>query len=126
MLENKFQAKLIKKLKNLYPDCIVMKNDPTYIQGIPDLLILHKNKWASLECKKSANARHQPNQDYYVDQMNDMSFSRFVYPENEQQVLDELKHKFEHVNITPLPSVCSRNEFVRPCLLQREKVAREA
>ena len=67
MLENKFQANLIKKLKKLFPDCMVMKNDPTYIQGVPDLLILYKDKWASLECKKSAKSRHQPNQDYYVD-----------------------------------------------------------
>lgn len=95
MLENKFQANLIKKIKKLFPDCIVMKNDSSYIQGIPDLLVLYKDKWASLECKKSANARHQPNQDYYVGQMNDMSFSRFIYPENEQEVLDELKHNFE-------------------------------
>lgn len=95
MLENKFQSGLIKKLKTAFPGCIVMKNDPTYIQGIPDLLVLYKDKWASLECKKSANARHQPNQDYYVGQMNEMSFSRFIYPENEQEVLAELKHNFE-------------------------------
>ena len=95
MLESKFQSDLIKKIKTIFPGCIVMKNDPTYIQGIPDLTLLYKNKWATLECKKSANARHQPNQDYYVGQMNDMSFSRFIYPENEQEVLDELKHNFE-------------------------------
>jgi hypothetical protein len=96
MLENKFQANLIKKIKRLYPGCIVMKNDSSYIQGIPDLLVLYKDKWASLECKKNAKARHQPNQDYYVSQMNDMSFSRFIFPENEEEVLDELKHRFEN------------------------------
>lgn len=96
MLENKFQANLIKKIKSLYPGCIVMKNDSSYIQGIPDLLVLYKNKWASLECKKSEKARHQPNQDYYVDQMNNMSFSRFIYPENEATVLDELKLIFDN------------------------------
>lgn len=96
MLENKFQANLIKKIKALYPGCIVMKNDPTYIQGIPDLLVLYKDKWVSLECKKSANARHQPNQDYYVKQMDDMSFSRFIFPENEDEVLNELRHKFDN------------------------------
>lgn len=59
MLENKFQANLIKELKKRFPSCIVMKNDPTYIQGIPDLLVLHKDKWAALECKKSEGAKRQ-------------------------------------------------------------------
>ena len=63
MLENKFQSKLIKEIKKLFPGCIVMKNDSSYIQGIPDLLVLYKDKWASLECKKTANARKQPNQE---------------------------------------------------------------
>lgn len=90
MLENKFQAKVIKELKQMFPDCIVMKNDSSYIQGIPDLLVLNKNKWASLEIKKNANAKKQPNQEYYVDKMDQMSFSRFVCPENKDQVLDEL------------------------------------
>lgn len=96
MLENKFQANLIKKLKKDYPGCFVLKNDPTYIQGIPDLLVLYKDKWAALECKKSSKARHQPNQDYYVEQMNKMSFSSFICPENEDEVLSELKHRFEN------------------------------
>jgi hypothetical protein len=96
MLENKFQANLIKKIKGMYPECIVMKNDSSYIQGIPDLLVLHKDKWVSLECKKSAKARHQPNQDYYVERMNSMSFSSFIYPENEEKVLGEIKVLFDN------------------------------
>ncbi len=96
MLENKFQANLIKKLKKLYPDCFIMKNDSSYMQGVPDLLVLNKDKWATLECKKSANARHQPNQDYYVGKMNEMSFSRFIFPENEQEVLNDLHHWFNN------------------------------
>ena len=95
MLENKFQANLIKKLKKLFPGCIVMKNDSSYIQGIPDLLVLHKDKWASLEVKKSANASKRPNQEYYVGLMNDMSFSRFVSPENEEEVLRDLQTTFK-------------------------------
>ena len=90
MLESKFQAKLIKELKDKFPGCIVMKNDAEYIQGIPDLTILHGERWASLEVKKNAKASHRPNQDYYVDKMDAMSFSRFVYPENKDEVLDEL------------------------------------
>ena len=95
MLENKFQANLIKELKTIFPGCIVLKNDPDYIQGVPDLLILHKNKWASLECKKSANAKKLPNQEYYVGPMNEMSFSKFIFPENKEEVLNELRETFE-------------------------------
>ena len=95
MLENKFQAKIIKKLKEIFPGCIVMKSDSSYIQGIPDLLILFGSKWASLECKKSANASKRPNQEYYVNRMNEMSFSRFICPENMKEVLDDLYKTFK-------------------------------
>ena len=89
-LESKFQAELKKELKTLFPGCIVTKLDSGDIQGIPDLLILFKDKWATLECKKSAKASHRPNQDYYVDLMDKMSFSRFIYPENKEVILNEL------------------------------------
>ena len=95
MLENKFQANLIKEIKDMFPGCIVMKNDASYIQGIPDLLVLHNDKWASLECKKNANAKKQPNQEYYVGRMNKMSFSRFICPENKEEVLHELQSTFQ-------------------------------
>ena len=90
MRESKFQAKLIKDIKERLPDCIVLKNDPTYLQGIPDLTIFNNDKWATLEVKKSANAAHQPNQDYYVEMMDRMSFSRFIYPENRDEVFSDL------------------------------------
>ena len=90
MVENKFQANLIREIKNMLPGCIVMKNDSSYIQGIPDLLILYKDKWASLECKKNARANKQPNQEYYVGMMDDMSFARFICPENKEDILNEL------------------------------------
>lgn len=95
MKESKFQSNLIKKLKIIFIGCIVMKTDANYIQGIPDILILYKDKWASLECKKYLGARHQPNQSYFVDMMDKMSFSRFIYPENEEEVLNELQRTFK-------------------------------
>ena len=88
-LESGFQDRLIQTLKDLFPGCMVFKMDQ--LQGIPDLLILYGRKWASLECKKSAGAKRQPNQDYYVDKMNEMSFSRYICPENKEEVLDELR-----------------------------------
>ena len=78
----------------MFPGCLVVKNDPGYIQGIPDLLILYNNKWAALECKKSAGAKKQPNQKYYVGLMDKMSFSRFIYPENKEEVLNDLQQTF--------------------------------
>lgn len=94
MKENKFQAGLISDLHFLFPGCLVLKNDPDYIQGIPDLLILYKDKWASLECKRDLHAAKRPNQKYYVDKMNEMSFSRFICPENKEEVLYELQQTF--------------------------------
>jgi len=95
MKESVFQRNLIKEIKDLFPGCIVLKNDPNYIQGIPDLSIFYKKKWAMLECKDEKNASHQPNQDIYVEQANSMSFARFIYPENKQEVLDELQQAFQ-------------------------------
>lgn len=92
--ENDFQSKLIKKIKAMFPGCIVMKNDPNYIQGIPDLTILWKDKWALLECKKESDARRRPNQGYYIRLANESSFGRFIYPENEEEVLHDLQQAF--------------------------------
>lgn len=90
-LERDFQPNLIKEIEKRFEGCIVMKNDPSYIQGIPDLLVLYHDRWAALECKRSKDASHRPNQEYYVGMMDDMSFSRFIYPENREEVLDELQ-----------------------------------
>ena len=92
-LESGFQDRLIGTLKERFPGCMVFKMDQ--IQGIPDLLVLFENKWASLECKKSAGAKKRPNQEYYVRKMNEMSFSRFVSPENKEEVLNELEQAFQ-------------------------------
>jgi hypothetical protein len=91
-LESGFQDRLIDTLKNMFPGCLIFKMER---QGIPDLLILYGEKWASLECKRSADAHRQPNQDYYVERMDDMSFSRFIYPENKEDVLRELQQAFK-------------------------------
>ena len=94
MLESKFQSNLIKEIKDRYPGCIVLKNDSSYIQGIPDLSIYYQDKYAMLEVKKNATASHQPNQDYYVKKLNEMSFSQFIFPENKDQVLSDLDRHF--------------------------------
>lgn len=94
MLENKFKTELINEIEDRFPGCMVLHLDPNEIQGIPDLIILYEDKWAVLEGKKNARASHRPNQDYYVDLMNRMSFAAFIYPENKEEVLDELQQAF--------------------------------
>ena len=94
MKESKFQSDLKKELQGMFPGCMITKLDSGDIQGIPDLLVLYKDKWAVLENKRSVKASHQPNQDYYVDKMNDMSFASFIYPENKDEVLSRLRKKF--------------------------------
>lgn len=94
MLERDYQKHLVKKLKDIFPGCIVMKNDAQLKQGIPDLTILYKDKWACLEVKVSEKANHQPNQDYNVDKMNGMSYAAFIYPENEELIFSELREVF--------------------------------
>lgn len=91
-LESGFQDKLIAELKNRFPGCMTFKMDQ--FQGIPDVLVLYKDKWAMLECKRFARAKRQPNQEYYVDLLDKMSFSRFTCPENKDEVLDELEQVF--------------------------------
>lgn len=94
MVESDFQSKLIKEIEERFPGSIVIKNDSSYIQGIPDLTVFYKDKWATLECKKDQNASPRPNQPYYVELMNKMSFSSFIYPENKKEVLDEMEQSF--------------------------------
>lgn len=94
MKESKFQSDLKKELQGMFPGCMITKLDSGDIQGIPDLLVLYKDKWAVLENKRSAKATHQPNQNYYIDKMNGMSFASFIYPENKDEVLARLRKKF--------------------------------
>ena len=95
MLENKFKTELVKELHSRFPGCITLHLDPNEIQGIPDLLILYNDKWATLEGKKSLRESHRPNHDYYVNLMNKMSFSRFICPENKEEILNELARSLQ-------------------------------
>lgn len=92
--ENRYQSGLIDRIKDRFPGCMVLKNDARYIQGIPDLLVLHEDNWAALECKREKKASRQSNQSYYISKMNRMSYASFISPENEEDVLDEMESAF--------------------------------
>ena len=95
MVESKFQSILIKELKERFKGCVVVKNDANYMQGIPDLTIYHGDRWAMLETKKSEDAPHRPNQDYYVSLFNSMSYAAFIFPENKEVILNEMEQAFK-------------------------------
>ena len=95
MLESAYQSRLIIRLRQELPGCVVLKNDSGYQQGIPDLLILFGQRWAALEVKKSANAKVQPNQDYFVDLLNELSYAAYIYPENEEEIFRALQQTFK-------------------------------
>lgn len=92
--ENAYAPQLIEKLLDQYPGAVILKQDANLVQGIPDRLMLWGKRWASFEIKRSRNAPIRPNQPYYIDLLNRMSFADFVYPENEEEFLHELARAF--------------------------------
>ena len=102
-LESDFQRSLLSKIRAALPGCYILKNDPTYLQGVPDITILYGDRWAVLEVKRSAKARKRPNQDYRVNEMNDMSFAAIVHPENEEEVLNGLYRALQAPRNSRLP-----------------------
>lgn len=95
MKESEFQSGLIKELRKRFPGSLVLKNDSSYIQGIPDLLILYGERWAALEVKRDIRATRRPNQKHYVDKMNEMSYASFICPENKEEILHDLELAFQ-------------------------------
>ena len=94
MTEGDYQNKLCEKIRERIPGALIMKTDPTFIQGIPDLLIVKDKRWAALEVKKGKKASHRPNQDFYVNKMNNWSYAAVIFPENEKEIIDELERTF--------------------------------
>ena len=108
MLESQFQKLLIGRIKAEFPDAIVLKNDPTYIQGIPDLLVLYGDKWAALECKAYSGASVQPNQQYWLEKMQTMAFAAFANPQNMENILEQLGGWFGDISRTSKPRRSTR------------------
>ena len=117
ILERRFQDQFIKRLRQVFPGCMILKNDPNYLQGVPDLLLLWRERWAAFELKTSKDADVQPNQKHYVLLLNAMSFSSFVYPENAEKVLHELQHAFQ----TQRPARVSQRQQISLDQLRRSQ-----
>lgn len=93
--ENSYQASLIKRLKREFPGAVVLKNDSSYQQGIPDLSIFYGPRWAVLEDKRDKDEPLRPNQQWWVDRMRDMSYAAIVFPQNEEEIFRELHYALE-------------------------------
>lgn len=100
-LESQFQHRLIKELEIIFPGCTVLKNDAGYKKNIPDLSVFWKDHYAFLEVKRSREdfekSRKEPgrkNQEYYINKFNNDSFAAFIYPENKDEVLKEMREAF--------------------------------
>ena len=89
--EGKFQKELVRDIKSMFPGCVILRNDPQYIQGIPDLIVVYYDRWAALETKAGSNAAKRPNQKYWIDKLDLMSFAAFVHPGNKGEVLNDLQ-----------------------------------
>ena len=103
MNERQYQNRLIKKLQNLFPDAFIMKNDPRDTQGLPDILILYRDRWGMLEVKLAENSAMQPNQAHYVNRFNEMSFASFINPQNEEAVINDLQRSLGLDRNTRIP-----------------------
>lgn len=91
MKENQYQQELIKRIERLLPGCRILKNDANYRQGIPDLTIMWRGRYALLEVKASEKSKERPNQRWYVEEAAKETFASFIYPENEEEVLRALQ-----------------------------------
>lgn len=87
-----YKVKLKKTLTARFPGCFFMDNDPNDShQGIPDLTVYWNGRWGMLETKAGSKSAQQPNQAYWVDHYNQLGFASFIYPENEEEVLNALQ-----------------------------------
>ena len=100
MLESRFEHDLVEELKNLFPGAVILKNDSSYLQGVPDRLILFQDRWAALETKAGTRASKRPNQQYWVDTFDEMSFAAFINPDNKEDVIRDLQQAFESCRST--------------------------
>lgn len=92
--ESDFERELMEDLDEAFPGCMVIKGASMFRQGVPDRILLCGKNWAALEVKPDPKAATQPNQPWYVEKMNDMSYAAIITPENKQEVISEIQAAF--------------------------------
>ena len=94
-LERDYQSALIQKIRRMYPNAIILKNDANYLQGVPDLSIFHGPNYAMLETKQSSSASRQANQEWYISLFQSWAYGAFIDPSNEKDILNELQEALQ-------------------------------
>lgn len=102
-LERDIQPRIISKLEKRLPGALIYKGDTRFKQGSPDLIILYNDRWAMLEVKRSATARKRPNQEHYINKLNNMSYAALIHPDNEEDILDELQRSLQTERCPRIP-----------------------
>ena len=96
MSEATFRTKWLNKFKKLSPDIFIEFADPKRKNGIPDVIIFYKKKYARLETKRSKNASKRLHQQYYIDYFNSQGiYAAFLTPENQEEVYNALRRYFK-------------------------------
>lgn len=95
--ETNYQRGLIIRLERMLPGCMILKNDPRQLQGVPDLLVIYNKWWGALEVKTDSG-RKEPNQEHYVTKMNQMSFASFISPSTESEVFRAIQRSIRSRN----------------------------
>ncbi len=93
MLENLFKKYVKKRIIDRFPNLDLDFITPTN-RSMPDMIIIAPIVWAALEFKRSEGASLRPNQDYHIMRLNEKGYATFVFPENVEEVLDELEILF--------------------------------
>lgn len=89
-LESEFELATCKEIEQELPGCIILKNDAKKQQGILDRVVFYEDRYAFLEFKRASKSERQPNQEYFVERLDKMSFAAFIEPGNKEEVLDGL------------------------------------
>lgn len=91
MAESNFQGKVVRWLRQKGCYVLVITAHPGIPDGCPDVIALcDGGGWIGLECKKDAKAKFQPLQKATIQKLNGMYYCRAVYPENWEEIKQEL------------------------------------
>jgi hypothetical protein len=89
--EADLQSKFLSSLRKLGYKCFKQQMNATTRAGTPDAFIFKEGFWGWIEFKQHKNSKARPGQKENVEWAKENSWGSFVYAENKDEVLKELK-----------------------------------